>query len=176
MRAPSDMSCFPKFKGPNEESCFATLQACRQVLTTVSESNGRYHERHGYQATQSRDAAPLTRLAPIGTYYTHSYLLYLPSGGGGAARTLSSRKRVNSRRQPPSILPAALVSDSSLACTLANSETEDGASNSSSRVLPASRNFFGMVGTPVCVNSPLLTIGHFHQGPAGSPMQAPLPT
>ena len=32
MRAPSDMSCFPKFKGPDEESCFATLQACRQAV------------------------------------------------------------------------------------------------------------------------------------------------
>ena len=32
MRAPSDMSCFPKFKGPGEESCFATLQACRQAV------------------------------------------------------------------------------------------------------------------------------------------------
>lgn len=32
MRAPSDMSCFPKFRRPDERSCFAALQACRQAV------------------------------------------------------------------------------------------------------------------------------------------------
>ena len=67
MRAPSDMSCFPKFKGPDEQSCFATLQACRQVLTLVSESNGttRYtQEIHRYHATQFRAAAAPDAAAP----------------------------------------------------------------------------------------------------------------
>ena len=67
------------------------------------------------------------------------------------ARTSFSRKRVNSRRQPPSIwLAVSLVSDSSLACTLANSATDDGASNSLSRVPPACKILPGTLGTPEC--------------------------
>ena len=32
MRAPSDMSCFPKFRRPDEISCFEALKACRQAV------------------------------------------------------------------------------------------------------------------------------------------------
>ena len=82
---------------------------------------------------------------------------------------------MNSRKEPPCSLPVLLVADASVACsvacTLSNSATDEGAFNSSSSLLPRSMTVLGMVGTPtVVVDSSKCRcdkrVVQGHQGPA----------